>query len=112
MILVEKNITREQLKPLTQNFFSEMVKGVIDIQKGVLALDAELHSDLEKMLLENGSDQSDLWGINLYPYKDGDDFVEFESLINIRPWQGNRSRLIEDETLQAKIRLVLKDRII
>lgn len=71
---------------------------------GLLAVDAELHADLESLLLEKGSQQEDLWGFNLYPDEAGDDFVEFDSLINIRAWQGNRSRDVEDETVRQQIR--------
>ena len=78
----------------------EMVKAVVDVKRNVLAIDAELHADLEKHLLENGSDQFDLWGINLY--FDGD-LVEFDSMINIRPAQGNRSRGVENEATRQKI---------
>lgn len=81
-----------------------MVKGVADIDKWLLALDAELHADLEAMLLEQGSKQNSLWGINLYPKLDDEDFLEFDSLINIRPAQGNRSRGVEDELIQTKIK--------
>ena len=77
-----------------------MVKAVVDVKRNVLAIDAELHADLEKHLLENGSDQFDLWGINLY--FDGD-LVEFDSMINIRPAQGNRSRGVENEATRQKI---------
>ena len=78
----------------------EMVKGVVDVEKGLLAIDAEMHADLEQYLLANGSDQFDLWGINLY--FDGD-LVEFDSMINIRPSQGNRSRDVEDAATRQKI---------
>ena len=78
----------------------EMVKGVVDVEKGLLAIDAELHADLEKLLLDNGSDQFDLWGINLY--FDGE-LVEFDSMINIRPTQGNRSRSVENKKTQRQI---------
>ncbi len=78
----------------------EMVKGVVDIKRELLAIDADLHADIEKFLLENGSKQLDLWGINLY--LDGD-LVEFDSMINIRPIQNNRSRFVEDEKTREKI---------
>lgn len=84
----------------------EMVKGVVDIERGLLAIDAELHADLEKFLLENGSEQFNLWGINLY--FDGD-LVEFDSLINIRPAQGNRSRGVENPKIQQKITEIVSD---
>ena len=75
-----------------------------DVNRGLLAVDAELHADLESMLLEQGSEQEFLWGFNLYPDETGDDFIEFDSLINIRAWQGNRSRDVEDENVRKQIK--------
>ena len=70
---------------------------------GAEAVDAELHSDLEALLLDDGSKQKGLWGVNLYPEMSGDEFVEFDSMINLRPSQGNRSRGVEDEKTRKKI---------
>ena len=100
MKILDKKIKRSDLKKCRFVMDDEMVKGVVDVEKGLLAIDAELHADLEKLLLDNGSDQFDLWGINLY--FDGD-LVEFDSMINIRPAQGNRSRSVEDEKTQRQI---------
>ncbi len=69
-----------------------------------MAIDASLHSDEESFLLSTGSGQSDLWGINLYPELTGDDFVEFDSMINLRPSQGNSSRGVDDPEIQTQIR--------
>lgn len=80
-----------------------MIKAVADVSKGAVAVDAELHSDLERFLLENGSLQEDLWGFNLYPDETGEDFIEFDSLINIRAWQGNPSRGVLDRDVREKI---------
>lgn len=102
-ILTEK-ISREQLKELASNTFVDMIKCVADVNRGLLAVDAELHADLESMLLEQGSEQEFLWGFNLYPDETGDDFIEFDSLINIRAWQGNRSRDVEDESVRKQIK--------
>ena len=102
-ILTEK-ISREQLKVLASNTFVDMIKCVADVSRGLLAVDAELHADLESMLLENGSEQEFLWGFNLYPDETGEDFIEFDSLINIRAWQGNRSRDVEDESVRKQIK--------
>ena len=88
-----------------------MVKGVVDVEKGILCIDAELHADIESYLLERGSKQDNLWGINIYPEIEGDDFLEFDSLINIRPRQNNRSRGVEDETIQEKIRNIINNKI-
>lgn len=84
-------------------FDGPMVKGVVDVDRRLLAIDADLHADLERMLLENGSRQDDLWGINLWFEDGGEDFVEFDSMINVRPRKGNRSRDVEDEVTRRKI---------
>lgn len=73
-----------------------MVKGVVDLQRRVMLLDADLHADQEAELLAEGSAQRDLWGINLYPDVDGSDWLEFDSMINLRPSFGNRSRGVDD----------------
>lgn len=80
-----------------------MVKAVVDIEKKVIALEADLHSDQEQALLKKGSKQKDLWGINLYPEADDDDFVEFDSMINLRPRQGNTTLSVDDEEIRKKI---------
>ena len=104
MVILNEKISRELLKKLAANTFIDMIKCVADVKLGLLAVDAELHADLESMLLENGSEQDNLWGFNLYPDESGDDFIEFDSLINIRAWQGNRSRDVEDENMRQQIR--------
>lgn len=103
MEIFDKPFSKNVLKEMQGNFFEDMVKGVVDIDKNILAVDAELHSDLEQFLLEQGSLQENLWGINLYPEIVGDDFLEFDSLINIRPHQGNRSRNVEKPEIRGKI---------
>ncbi len=107
MIILYKPITREELGKLAENFYGDMIKGVVDVDQELLALDAELHSDLESLLLREGSQQEALWGINLYPEADDEDFLEFDSLINIRPRQGNRSRDVENEEIREKIRMIV-----
>lgn len=111
MEIITTTLEFSRLKAMAAAMFGDMVKAVVDVERQILALDAELHSDLESMLLENGSKQKDLWGINLYPDMRGEDFVEFDSLINIRPSQGNRSRGIEDKALCAKIVEIVSRRI-
>ena len=83
--------------------FGNMVKAVVDVDRELIAVDAELHSDLEALLLEDGSKQKNIWGLNLYPEIHGEEFVEFDSLINIRPSQGNRSRGVENKEIREKI---------
>lgn len=96
---------------MTGKPFDGMVKAVVDIHRLMIAVDAELHSDLEGLLLRDGSKQKDLWGINFYPALAGDDFVEFDSMINMRPSQGNRSRGVESPETQAAIRRVVSARV-
>ena len=103
MQILEGPISREQLRKLAENTFGDMIKCVADIKTGDLALDAELHADLVRLLLENGSAGQDLWGFNLYPDEMGDDFIEYDSLINIRSWQGNPSRDVLDKDVRERI---------
>lgn len=84
--------------------FEDMMKIVVDVGREIVAADAELHADLEALLLENGSWQYDLWGINIYSDKSEDDYIEYTALINIRPSQDNRSMEVEDPQTRHKIR--------
>ena len=87
-------------------------KCVADVRLGSLALDAELHADLERMLLENGSAAEDLWGFNLYPDEEGEDFIEYDSLINIRSWQNNPTRDVLDPDIREAIKQIVEQFII
>ena len=108
MRILDKQITLEELKETAAGSFGDMVKAVVDTERVLLAIDAELHSDLEALLLGNGSAQHNLWGINLYPDLAGVDLVEFDSLINLRPSNGNTSRGVDDESTRGKIRSVVE----
>jgi len=103
MIIIKDKITRAELKQMAEKMFGNLVKAVVDIEKEIMAIDAELHSDEEAYLIENGSLQQDLWGINLYPELAGKDFVEFDSMINLRPTNNNRTRGVDDPKIQDKI---------
>jgi hypothetical protein len=108
MITILRDVTtRARLAELAEASFGDFVKGVVDVRRRVLALGGDLHSDEEAALLEDGSQQADLWGINLYPGETGEDWIEFDSMINVRPSQGNRSRDVEDEGLRGSIREVV-----
>lgn len=112
MKIVDTKITIAELKEIAAATFGDMVKAVVDIDREIIAIDAELHSDLEAILLENGSKQKSLWGINIYPDKRGDDIIEFDSLINIRPSHGNKSRGVDDEGLQRRIIALVKKMVV
>lgn len=106
VVLVEELIEPAELRRLVAAHFEDMVKYVVDVSRGVAAVGGELHADEEALLLEHGSRQADLWGANYYPGKGPDDCIEYTSLINIRPAQGNRSMVIEDEAVRARVREV------
>lgn len=111
MKIVTKILPPDEFKQMAADIFGNLVKVVVDIDREVVAVDAELHSDLEALLLENGSRQKYLWGINLYPDLQGEEFIEFDSVINMRPSQGNRSRGIEDKEIRKKIIEIVAKRI-
>lgn len=107
MKIVVTSISLSELERMARLGFGDLVKAVVDVERGIMAVDAELHADQEAALLEEGSSQADLWGINLYPELSGPDFVEFDSMINIRPSQGNRSRGVDDPAVREKIRVIV-----
>ena len=103
MKILQQPVTRDELKIIARNTFGDMVKCVADVRQGILALDADLHADLESLLLDNGSAQQDLWGFNLWVDEVGEDFIEYDSLINIRSWQGNPSRDVINPEIRSAI---------
>jgi hypothetical protein len=109
--LLTEKITHAELLDMAQRTFGNLVKGVVDIQRKVLVVDAELHADQESFLLENGSSQQNLWGINLYPEfpKTDESFLEFDSMINLRPIDGNKSRYVESPEVRKLIVEVVMD---
>lgn len=105
MKIIEEKITIDELKEMAKKMFGNIVKAVVDVEKKIMAVDAPMHSDEEAELLKNGSKQENLWGINLYPELDeidSKDFIEFDSMINLRPSQ-NRSRGVDDEKIRKII---------
>ena len=105
--IIRRPISRARLSSLAEAQFGDMVKAVVDVERGVMAIGGELHSDEEAALIEDGSAQEHLWGINLYPAEQGDGWLEFDSMINVRPSQGNRSRNVEDSALRDRIRRIV-----
>jgi hypothetical protein len=105
-------ITIDELTLMAKRMYGNLIKAVVDIKQGLLVVDAELHVDEEQFLLENGSKQNDLWGVNLYPESYGTaDFIEFDSMVNIRPSQNNMSRGVESKTTQAAIIHIIEGKI-
>lgn len=107
MKIIDK-ISVKELKEMAEKMYGTLVKADVDIVKKIVIVDMEMHADGEAELLENGSRQEDLWGINLHPDKFGsDDFIEFDSMINIRPHQRNPSRDVLDDGVRTQIRDII-----
>ena len=105
--VIRDTISRDELTEIAKQQFGDMVKAVVDVEQGIMAIGGELHSDEEAVLLDQGSAQRHLWGINLYPDKPLDEWIEFDSMINVRPSGGNRSRYVESqETREVITRIV------
>jgi hypothetical protein len=103
IIIISQKISRKRLKEIAEQRFGDLVKAVVDVKQGTMALGGELHADEEAVLLEKGSAQEDLWGINIYPDNSTKEWIEFDSMINIRPRANNRSRNVEDLAIREKI---------
>ncbi len=113
MQIVDKNITLSELKKMSEKMYGGLIKAVIDVHKEIMVVDAELHADEECFLLENDSEQEHLWGINLFPDKFGtQDFIVFDSMINLRPGWGNKTRGVDDPQIQKKIRTIVNNLVV
>lgn len=104
IVIVDRRIDRAELARLVQLHFGDMVKYVVDVERGIAAVGGALHADAEALLLGSGSRQADLWGANYYPGRGRDDCIEYTSLINIRPGQGNRGMFIVDPETRNRVR--------
>lgn len=113
MKIINNKISLKELAEMSVKMFDGLVKAVVDIEKEIMAVDAELHVDEEALLLQNGSKQADLWGINIYPkFYRSENFIEFDSMINIRPSQSNRSRSVDNPEIRQKILKIINKLII
>ena len=108
MKLIDTSITMAELRSMAEGRFGDLVKAVVDVRRRIMAVDGDLHSDEEALLLQDGSRQDDLWGINLYPDLAPSDWIEFDSMINIRPSGGNRSRGVDDPGVRRQIMEVVE----
>ncbi len=105
--IIKEKISKEELEEIAKHGLETLVKAVVDIEKEIIALGGEFHADANSLLIEKGSRQKNLWGINIYFDRPGDKRIEFSSLINIRPSFGNRSMEIEDPEIKAKIKKII-----
>ena len=103
--IVKDHISRSELQVIADERFGDLIKAAIDVEQGILALGAELHADAEAELIEKeNSKPENIWGINIYPAATDETFLEFDSMINLKPALGNKTRSVDDETVRARIR--------
>jgi hypothetical protein len=106
--IVKKPIKKEELIEMAREGFGDIVKAVVDVAKGIMAVGGELHADEEVLLMEEeDSRREDTWGINLYPKRSDGEWIEFDSMINLKPAFGNRSRDVESPETKEKIRKIV-----
>jgi len=111
--VIKESISLAELTKIAENGFGEMAKAVVDVEQGIMAIGSELHVDAESLLMEqHGSTRDHTWGINLYPGKTGEDFLEFDSMVNIKPAFGNRTRSVSSVEIQNKIKEIVSKLII
>jgi Protein of unknown function (DUF5674) len=106
-MFIEKRVPKAELVPLELKGHVALVKVVVDVKRRVMIAGTAMHSDAESLLLEQGSAQADLWGINLYLKKSRGEWIEFDSMINLKPWQENDSRCVDNPEIRQKIREIV-----
>lgn len=109
--IVEDKISLEELREIAQEFYETMLKGVVDIKKEIVVFGGEYHADANEIILENGSRQSDVWGFNIYFDRPRDSWIEYISMINIRPQAGNMEMEIQDKDIKDKMKTIINSKI-
>jgi len=111
--IIKNPTTKAELKKIAEEGFGDMAKAVVDVGQEIMAVGGELHADMESLLMENeNSLRKDTWGINLYPENPEEDFVEFDSMVNLKPALGNRTRNVEDKEVREKIKEIVNKLVI
>ena len=110
--IVRDTISFQEVKDLAQEFYKTMIKGTVDIERKIIALCGEYHVDSNMALVEAGSLQANVWGFNIHPNEGADNWIEYVSLINIRPLAGNKSMEVKDETLRRKMAEIINSKIV
>lgn len=105
--IIKDKISKEELAEIGKEFFDDMVKAVVDVEKEIIAVGGELHSEVAGILIKNNSQSKNLWGINIYFNKPKEEWIEFNSLINIKPALGNHSWGVESQEIREKIKKIV-----
>jgi len=111
--IVKDSINKKELIDIAKGQFGDLVKAVVDVGQRIMAVGGEMHADEEVMLMEQeGSKREHTWGINLYPEKSGEELIEFDSIINIKPSYGNRSRDVGNPETREEIKMIVNKLIV
>jgi len=110
--VIKDNISKAELTDLAKPFYGNMIKGVIDIENEIIAFGGEYHMDANIILLDNGSAQKHIWGFNVHLEKDKDNWIEYTSLINIRPTDNNFDMEVKDKDIRDKMKKIINSKII
>lgn len=109
--IIKDSISREELTELAKEFYLDLIKGVVDVERQIIALGGEMHADAEEVLLKNGSRQADLWGFNILLNKSKDECLMYESFINIRPRDNNTNMEVKSPALRKKMKTIIFSRV-
>ena len=107
MKIIKDEITIGELKEMAQKMFGNLVKAAVDVEKKIMAVGGELHSDEQELLIEKGSEVKNIWGINIYPEIKDKNWIEFDSVINLKPHLGNRTRNVDSPEIKQKIIIII-----
>jgi len=109
----QDKIGTSELKEMAKKMHDNLVKAMVDVEKEIMAVDAGLHADLMEFLIEEeSSEPKNIWGINIFPDKAGEALIEFDSMMNIKPALGNKTRGVDDEDIRRKITEIVNKLII
>ena len=103
MKVIKNKIQINELKKMAEEMFGNLVKVVVDVEKEIMVANGELHSDEQELLIEKGSKPENLWGINIYLEAEAENWIEFDSVINLKPHLGNRTRGVDNPEIKEKI---------
>jgi hypothetical protein len=112
IVIVKDTIGLEELRKIGAEFYENMVKGVVDVEEGIVAFGGEFHIDANAELVRAGAKQPNVWGFNVYFDRQRESWIEYISLINIRPAQGNTDMEVKDEDLRKKMKAIIEKKIV
>ncbi|MBI2450810.1 MAG: hypothetical protein HYV52_00510 [Parcubacteria group bacterium] len=113
MRIIKNPVKKSELLEIARDVFGDFVKVVVDLEQKIMAVGGELHADEEVLLMEKeNSDRQNTWGINIYPEKSKDEWIEFDSMVNLKPALGNRSRDVENPVIREKIKSIIQELVI